>query len=630
MDASAGWRGFLERYGIALGVVVGLTLVIAVLPGNAGDRTDLRAGLDGSEVGAGSSAFGGTSPGGVASTGTPGAAAGGVADAGQAVAGGDLGGGATPGAPGAAPGAQGGPGVGATPEAPGTGGTAEVVFGEGPCRPDGRQAGVSIYMPPCARWTGTDNGGATARGVTAEEILVIRYLPQLDPGTQAILQSAGLADDSATIKRSYDALRRYGNLHHETYAREVVFVDLAASGPSESDEAMKADALKIANDLKPFAVIEGNPAAPMPTILIRELAQRGVVCLCSTSLSSEFYVETPPLVYSSLPTVNDYAATVAEFVGKRLAGRKAVFAGDELNPTQGFRGTERVFGLIYLEGARGKVDPEGKRARDAMVAEMGRNGVQFAEAVGYIYDPGRNQQDVTNLIATMKNAGVTTIVPLWDPLYPILITKEASNQQYFPEWFVVGTGLSDTTTAGRLYDQLQWRHAFGVSPLWVTWATVARSPGYREYHHARPQDGAGTEGVLVNIYRARIQDLFRGIHMAGPRLTNETYVAGQLGYPKTGGKPAAPLHFFTREDPTEIKDFTEVFWGANVAGPDERGQQGTGMMMKVNGGKRYVPGQWPATDSKAFDLNGAIAVSDDPPGGGEPDHEQDGHRHPAE
>ena len=40
----------------------------------------------------------------------------------------------------------------------------------------------------------------------------------------------------------------------------------------------------------------------------------------------------------------------------------------------------------------------------------------------------------------------------WDPLSPILITREMTRQQYFPENLITGSGLSDTTTAGRLYD----------------------------------------------------------------------------------------------------------------------------------------------------------------------------------
>jgi hypothetical protein len=609
-------RQFVERYGLAIAVVVGLALVVALLPGNAERRGPSPVEAAGAAPGA-------------ASAPTPGAATD-VTAAGGGEAGGATG--VDVSQPGAAVGGRTGrsaPGPGTVPagpqsQAPGGG---EVVFGQGPCRPDGRQAGISKYMPPCVRWTGTDNGGATFRGVTRDKVLIVRYLAQEDPATRAILQSAQLSDSPETVRRAYQVLFRYSNLHYETYGREVVFQDYRASGPNESDEAMKADALKIATEIKPFAVIEGDPAFPMATTLIRELAQRGVLCMCSTTLSSAFYTELPPLVFSSLPTIDEYAAHTAEYVAKRLAGQKAVFAGDELNPAQGYRNKVRTFGLVYLEGARGRRDPEGQRAHDAFVREFARYGLRFAKEIGYLYDPGRNQQDMTNIIAQFRNAGVTTVIPVWDPLTPIILTQEASRQLYFPEWFVVGTGLSDTTTAGRLYDQSQWRHAFGISPLWVTWTRVENSAGYREYHHAAPGEAKGREGVLINIYRTRIQTLFRGIHMAGPRLTNDTFVAGQFAYPPTGGTAALPLVFLTRQFPTEIKDFTEVWYDANARGPDERSMDGQGMMMKANGGRRYRAGEWPQRPPDVY-KPGGVAVSDNPQGGRDPAHEQDGHTHP--
>ena len=115
-------------------------------------------------------------------------------------------------------------------------------------------------MPPCADWVpGTDNGGATADGVTGDKIVVVRWLGQLDDATKAILQANKLSDDDETIRRAYEALFQYSNHHFETYGREVVFVDFQASALSTNDEVMIADAAKIA-DMHPFAVIEGNPA----------------------------------------------------------------------------------------------------------------------------------------------------------------------------------------------------------------------------------------------------------------------------------------------------------------------------------------------------------------------------------
>ena len=615
-------RQFVERYGIALGVVIALIAVIAILPGNADDR--LNAGGSATDIdlsaGGGVGGVGGDLGGDLGTGGTGGTGAGGVTSGGS--------GGGTGGTGGSGSGGGVVGGTGGTAGGGGGGGTASGSGGGANCDANGRQKGISYLMPPCAEWNGGDNGGATFQGVTKDQIKVVRWLGQLDPATQAILQGAQLSDGRPKIAQTYETMRRYSNNHYETYGREVVLVDMEAGGPSEDDAAMKADAVKIAKEIKPFAVIVGDPAAAIPNVLARELAQLGIVCICTTSASTQFYSELPPLIFSSLPTSTEYAAHSAEYIAKKLWNKKAEFAGDEQFPGQSYETQTRKFGLIYIEGARGRVDPEGKRAADAFQREFSKYGMTFDKTVSYIYDPGRNQADVTNMIATLKSAGITTVVAFWDPLYPILITKEATRQQYFPEWFITGTGLSDTTSAGRLYDQQQWQHAFGISPLWVTWESVATSAGGREYKHGDPDGEFGEPGVLVNIYRAYFQLLWRGVHMAGPELTNETFVRGMFAYPPTGGAPRAPLVFLTRESPTEIKDFVEVWYKADEQGPDEREQPGSGMVMKTNGGKRYRLGEWTTDPTLAFKPEGAIAISDDPSLGGDTlEHEKDGHRH---
>ncbi len=585
-------REFLDRYAVPLLIVGVLALVIALLPGNAEKQTASDV------AGPGTGAIAAPTTGPTGPTGVNGPSTGNVQ----------------------------GPAAAAPTAGPVSVAASDIKFGEGNCRGDGRQAGITTYMPPCLRWLGTNNGGNTARGVTKDKIKVVRYLGQLDPGTGAILQSAGLSDSEEVRGADYEALRKYANQHYFTYGREVAFENVNASGPSENDAAMRADAVKIANDIKAFAVIEGSPDAGIPKVLAQELAQRGVVCICTASLSSTFYKENPPYIYSSLPTSTEYAAHIGEYIGKRLKGKKAQWAGDDVAVGQTFRQQTRKFGLIFIEGVR-KVDPEGKRARDAVVKELGKYGVSFAREFGYIYDGGRNTQDVTNAVARMKEGGVTTVLMLVDPLYPILFTGEATRQGYFPEWFITGSGLSDTTTAGRLYDQLQWRHAFGLSPLWITWETVARSEGARARQHGTPTNPDNI-GVLINIYSSYFRVFFAGVHMAGPNLTAETFAKGMQSYPATGGKPGAPLYTWTRDNPTAIKDFTEIWYDWNRNGPDEREARGPGLIMKIDGGKRYKPGGWPSSNPKAFVEDGSeLAVSDNPPGGGDPNHEQDGHTH---
>ncbi len=590
-------RDFLERYGVTLVIVVALAIVLAALPGNAPSQTasELASGTgnNAADVGdvtgtTGNLPDGSTSSGGAGGSGTTASGGtGGIGDNGTAVKG-------------------------------------NVVFGQGDCRTDGRENAISIYAPTCVKFSGS-NGGATARGVFADKVVVVRWLGQVDAATQAILESYKLADDPAVRKRSYDGLRRYANQHLITYGREVQFVDLPASGTGEDDRAMRADAIKIANDIKAFAVIEGTPDALIPKVLAQELAQRGVVCMCTSSLTRNFYEENPPYIFGTgLPTATDYAVQIGEFIGKRLKGQKAQWAG----PLSNYRNQTRKFGLLFLEGVRGKVEPEGKRYADQVKRELAKYGVSLAASQGYLYDPGRNQNDISTIIARFKQAGVTTIIPMWDPLSPILITREATRQQWFPEWFITGTGLSDTTTAGRLYDGQQWANAFGISPLWITWDNVRNSGGYRAFHHGMPGMQPGDEGVLVNVYSALVGAVFLGIQMAGPDLNADSFARGMFSFPPTGGKPAAPLIFFTRAAPTAVKDFTEVWWDANRFGPDERGDEGTGMMIKVSNGKRYKPGQWPSTKPKAFVEDGTEAtVSDDPKLGGDYPHEKDGHTH---
>jgi hypothetical protein len=586
-------RQFLDRYGVSLGVVAVLALVIALVPGNAKTTSQV---------------------------GTTGAAAAGRTGGGAA-GGGAAGGNGTSTGPGAAGASGGGGAVTGNAQAQGVAGS-QVVFGQGPhCRPDGRQIGISKYMPPCVEWSGGDNGGATADGVSANQVKVVRWLAQIDDATKAILQANKLGDDDGTVQRAYSALFAYSNHYYETYGREVVFEDFQASAPSSNQEAMIADAAQIA-DRHPFAVIEGNPAGAMPTVLAQELAARGVLCLCTTSLSQQFYQENPLVMATGLPTGTDYCNAAAEYVGKRLAGKNAIYAGDELNPVQGFRNKQRVFGLMYLNGAQGVIDPEGERLRSACDSAFAQYGVTFAAHVSYLYDPGKNQVEVSNMIAQLKAAGVTTVVPLVDPLSPILITAAATQQQYYPEWFVTGTGLSDTTTAARLYDQNQWRHAFGMTPLWVTWTDRRQGAGWREYHDARRSDPDGSEGALIEIYRARVQTLFRGIHMAGPNLTHDTFRNGIFAYPATpegGGTAALPYVYSTPDSPTDIKDFAEVFYDITASGNDERSEGGVGMMMKTDGGARYQLGQWPTDDPHVFtNAKDPVAVSDTPSGGGDP------------
>ena len=192
------------------------------------------------------------------------------------------------------------------------------------------RAGRSACRPTCLRACSGPAPTTAARrpaGSPPTRSRSSSWLGQEDPATRQALSAAELQDPPAVVERAFNALNKFHNAYYQTYGREVKLVQMNASGESTNDAAMKADAVKIADEHKAFAVFAGNALAPIPTVLARELAQRGVLCICTTSLSSAFYNELPPTIFSGLPTIDEYAAHAAEYAAKKLAGKKASLGG---------------------------------------------------------------------------------------------------------------------------------------------------------------------------------------------------------------------------------------------------------------------------------------------------------------
>lgn len=476
--------------------------------------------------------------------------------------------------------------------------------------------GFSHLSPPCVPVFTGDNGGTTAQGVTGDTIEVVAYLPNLDPVFEAAVNGIGAGDPPEVWRDVILTLTRYFNLHFETYKRAVNITFYQSKAAADDDAAHQAEAAEIATTLKPFAVF-----GAVPSIGIAELAARRVICVCNVSGPREDAKRMSPYVWGVLPHLEEFYEAMADYTTKRLAGRPARWAGD-LPPT--LRTEERKFGLIYIE-AQG--DPAAKEAADYYEGLLAAQGVKLSRRVAYTFDLSRSQEQATNIMVQMKDAGVSNVACVCDPLYPIFLTQAATEQQYFPEWFIMGSFLTDTTFFGRTYDKLQWSHAFGISPLYVFWENIEKSVGYREYHHMKPGAQPGDEGTQINIIEAQFPVIWGGIQGAGPNLTADTFAKGLFDMPPLGGVPASPLFDFSPDSYMADSDFTEVFWHASGSGKDETGKDGTGILLKTDAGRRYRTGEWPATEPKVFDLNGSVFTSDE---GSTFDHDADGHTHPED
>lgn len=607
-------REIMDRYGPILAVAAVLTLLVVLLPGSASDTQAVSA-----------------DQGFTADDGDGSSAAGFEGDLGSPSTNGDAGGNDLSGTTGGLSGTSGG-------TSGGTGGSAEGATGGGgqgggggggggapagdplagtACREDGNMPAFSLYSPTCRPVFQGDNGGATTIGVSADAIKVLYYFPQASAATEAALRAIGADDPRPQSKDVAQTLTRYFNTHYETYGREVKIEFFESTAATDDDAALKADAVKIATEIKPFAVIGAAD------VTASELAARGIMCICTTSEPSDFYQQNAPYVYGVFPELDEFYLHLAEYIGKRLAGRPAAHAGDL---PVGIKSSQREFGLIYVEGTGSRVDPNVKGSIALFDRELSRYGVKTAKKVSYTYDAARGQDQATNIISQMKAAGVTTVACGCDPITMIFFTQAATQQQYFPEWLIVGTLLTDTTFFGRTYDQAQWAHAFGISPIPIFPDDISKTAQYAEYHHMKEGSSRGDEGTQISVREPAFSVLFSGIHNAGPNLRAETFAKGLWDAGVRGGQPAAVRVKYTPDSYTAIKDFVEVWWDAGGTGRDETGKDGTGLMMKANNGTRFAAGSWPKGDAAVFGGGSVYNVTE----GARFEHDADGHTHSPE
>lgn len=617
---------FFQRYKPYLAIVAAVVALVAFMPGDAGDELTTTGGSQ--PVGAQPSNGGFASPtgdGGV--TGTAPAQAGVAADgttAGAAPTAGtsDAGGGAVGGATasgGTGGGADGGTGQrGAQAPAP------TAVVDSPDCDPEtGRIKIPSSYAPPCVPAFSGDNGGATYRGVTADTIRIVQFSAQSSPAVDAALTAAGASNTAEEQDATFQGYVDLFNEHFETYGRKVEVIYREGSGEASDDAVGRADALAIATEDKPFAVLGAPNGA-----FVEELAARGIICICLSSLPQEEYERLDPyLGYTSLMASTQGYIHRAEYVGKRLAGRKAAHAGTRDGVPMNLE--DRKFGLLYYDTPDGSY----KSGVDFFVQELrSKYGVEMTEVLAYPSDLQESAERARPLIQRLKGSGVTSVLFAGDFINPATYTREATNQAYFPEWIITGSLLTDTTIFARTYDQAQWSNAFGVSFL------TARAPdeynnAYRLWKWHYGNGDIPADNQFKTIYPGP-STFFTGVHMAGPNLTPLTWQQGLFNYPLSGvgGKTQAAISFgdhgiwpFT--DYTLLDDVTEIWWDAAATGEDEVGNAGVGMYRYVDGGTRYLPGQHPTSDPVVFESPETAPTTYDepPPGEAPPDYPHEDH-----
>jgi hypothetical protein len=464
----------------------------------------------------------------------------------------------------------------------------------------------TFFGPDCYVPFEGDNGGETDMGVTEDTIKVVLYQGQEnDPIVQAVA-GAVTSDTPSESTATYEAFLPYFEEFYETYGREVELIVYEGTGNAIDEVAARADAVKIAQEIQPFAVWEG----PLLTdAFADELAAQGIlnIGLAGGGFQPEYYDERSPYLLQVGQAPWQNRVHLAEYIGKRLAGDPAVHAGDE-----SFQDQERKFGLIYLT-----TGPQSEEIVEDFEADLAEYDIELAVTESY-----DNPLDVSAMapgaIAKMKDAGVTSVILTGDPLTPATFTRTATEQDYFPEWIISGAGLIDSTTYARTFDQAQWANAFGVSFGAARQdPSVASSRQLFEWYTCQ-EPPAPDRIALVFPIPALFYATLAGV---GPDLTRENFMnALFMADPTPRGISNPSLSWGTPEkgrwdepDYQGVDDATEIWWDPDATGPDEIGNEGTGMYTYVDGGKRYLPGEWPEETPDVFTEEGTVTIIDEVP-----------------
>ncbi|HEX9888014.1 MAG TPA: hypothetical protein VGA69_00930 [Nitriliruptorales bacterium] len=456
--------------------------------------------------------------------------------------------------------------------------------------------------PPCVAHFEGDNGGATARGVTPDEVRVLAYF---DGGAGGAVMQAGTSrptpipnesfydlddppdyDDEPTYVELIRTYARYFNTRYQTYGRHIHFI-VHYGQQDDSPEALRADAAQAEAEYGPFfAVVAYNGGQ----VYSDAWAQRGTSVFVGTAYTAgataSFFGSHPGMIWGYIPSVEQRAQVVASYICTKAVPHPVSFSGD---PT--LRGRQRVFGILHTTASQNYI----------RYAELLRQGID--DCGGEVADVrtfaensaggGSPDNGLANM-AAFQQAGVTSIV--WAGAQDAYQTTSASQIAYYPEWLLAGDRNIEGNIEGRLKDQSQWVNARAVT-TYTDMSDIDTAPCFRAAREVRPDLGRIEIRNYGCDFYPDIQQLFTGIQVAGPRLTFASMDQGFHAIPpKPSTSPTTASCFYRSDDYTCVKDSQAQWWDPSGRVP---GHNSTGCWRMMERGRRYLAGSWPEGDVEA-------------------------------
>ena len=473
--------------------------------------------------------------------------------------------------------AAGAPIVGPLDAEPGTGPAGTTAAGGAAtgvraCPDRALQVRGDPYSPPCYAFSG-DNGGTTSPGVTRGTITVSVREVEAGSATDifAALSSQNLESSPASVEDTLIALAEYFSKNFQLYGRrlEIEYFRGTGNGINEllggGKEKALADAVKASKELHAFADISG-----ITIPYADSLARNGVLNFGSPYPSQKWYEDHQPYSWSLFSDGTNLAsATSSAMVGRYPPGSRAEHAGAAL------RDRPRRFAIVAPENA------EYQESINVLIDRLRAADIDVATNQKYKLDLASFPNQASNIVAQMKDAGVTSVVCMCDPaMLAFGLTPKANEQDYEPEWITSGIVFVDQDLVAQTIDQRQWAHAFGTAYNAVS-EPVGGSFPYYAYKTVRPNDEPvqGVEELYYQMYLLVI-----GLQMAGPHLTPESFEQGMFAYPGAFG-PRGTWDFGPG-DYTPTNDYREIWWDPErISGQNNL----AGAWAQLGNGRRWSP-----------------------------------------
>ena len=420
--------------------------------------------------------------------------------------------------------------AGANGAASGGAGRTSAAGGASGQAPTGRAAGCSgpqvkgdPYSPPCMSFSGS-NGGATSRGVTANQIVVTYRVPSdnissIDAAIQQLAgkyNQASFSDTAADVERTLQDLVTYFNDRFQFYGRKIVLqqyngqgtltAEITGGGQSQAN----SDALTVADSLKAFADVS---ALSQP--YASALSGQHVVNIGAPYMSLPWFQQNAPYAWSFFPNCTTATEGGALVATRQVVTQKVTWAGTGVAD-----GQPRKFAVIAPD------NPVYQSCIGIVTAAMAKAGHPVADNLTYTADLSQLSQEAASMEQRLVNDRITTVLCACDPITLIYLTGDLDNASYEPEIINSGGAFTDEDLVSQLFDQSVWAHAAGETFNGVT-PPYGSSLGY---FAAKSVDPGHQPAHEVDILYEDLYILALGIQLAGPDLTPQTFQRGLFSY----------------------------------------------------------------------------------------------------